>query len=478
MEYGPIQHRNARIGRLPRRIARRQQGYGLVGVGLLLAALGSGCSLLQTAANVPRQAVEAVTSGGAGQRAADPVVVQQSVLRFADEYATRLIGDVDSLRRGTNALPPTESLQLKIAFGTESWSIASSPNAIVNLFDMTIFITITRMGLEDYWQPAVYGESAAVMLADSRDGETEIWKISDSVLTPKQQTELRQSIEAWYGQNPASNRLVAARALGLSSEVAAVRKSDVTTPGRVFSLLRIDPFAGMDPAVREIAATRMFAERALFISQKMPMLLRWQTELLSVNAVELPTVQQLVANSTQLAESMDRVSRVAEQLSGQISTEREALVAALQAQEQEIGQLMSSGTVFSASLNTTITTFDALMGRFGVGETNQTESDATNSDPFRIQDYTESAAQFEATARQLTDLLVTFDRTLGSTNLLQLSAQVGPVVQEAQTVGRAIVEDAFRKGLLLIVAVLVAALLYRGLAARLGPPGKTGGQAP
>ena len=53
--------------------------------------------------------------------------------------------------------------------------------------------------------------------------------------------------------------------------------------------------------MREIAQTRLFAERALFVAQKMPALLRWQTELLSVNAVEMPAVQQLVTNSTQIA---------------------------------------------------------------------------------------------------------------------------------------------------------------------------------
>ena len=456
----------------------RPRAAGALSLVLMFVALGSGCRVLQTAANVPLQAVQAVTSGSAGQRTADPVVVQQNLLRFADEYAMRMIASVDTLRRGTNALSAAEALQMKIALGTETWSIAASPNAIVNLFDMTIFVTITRMGLEDYWQPAVFGESAAVMLANSRNAETEIWKIAGAVLTLKHQTELRRSVEVWYGQNPSSNRLVASRALGLSSQVVAVSKNDAATPGSVFSLLGIDPFAGMDPAVRELAATRMFAERALFISQKMPMLLRWQTELLSVNTVKIPEVQQLVANSTQLADSMDRFARVAEQLPRQLSFEREALVLALQAQENDIAKLMSSGTVFSASLNTTLTTFDALMCRFGVGETNRTERTTTNTEPFRIQNYTESAAQFEVTARQLTELLVTLDRTLGSTNLLQFSARIGPVVQQAQTAGREMVNNAFQKGLLLVVSVLASALLYRMLVARLRQSGKTGRPAP
>ncbi len=126
----------------------------------------------------------------------------------------------------------------------------------------------------------------------------------------------------------------------------------------------------------------------------------------------------------------------------------------------------------SDSLNTTLTTLDTLMKRFGVGETNAAGPPATNAEPFRIQDYTATAAQLEATARQLTELLVTLDRTLGSSNLLQLSAQVGPMVQQAQTGGKEIVDYAFWKGILLVIIVFMAALIYRFLVIRLNSNAK------
>ena len=197
------------------------------------------------------------------------------------------------------------------------------------------------------------------------------------------------------------------------------------------------------------------------------MLLRWQTELLGLNATELPAVQQLVANSTQIASSVERFAAVAEKLPGQVSTERAEILKALQAQEKEIASLLTSGTQMSDSLNTTLTTFDALMKRFGVGETNNAAPPATNAEPFRIQDYTATAAQLEATAKQLTELLRTLDQTTGSNNLSRISAQFTPVVQQAQTGGREVVDYAFWKGVLLVVIVLMAALIYRFLAARL-----------
>ena len=427
---------------------------------LLLIVAGTGCRLLQNAANVPAQAVRSVTPGNNATPAADPVEVQQKLLRFADDYSLRMTAGVDSLRRGTNALTPTKVLETKIQIGSETWSIAAGPNAVADLLDMTVFVTVTRMALEEYWQPKMFGESALPMVDYSRSAETEIWELAGTVLTPAQAAELHRSIAAWHDQNPLPESLVAVRALGFAAQVAAADKADEAQPGSVFSLLMIDPLAGMDPAVREIAQTRLLAERVLFLSQKMPMLLRWQTELLALNAVEMPAVQQAVSNSTQIAESVARFAAVAEKLPDQVSNERAEILKALQSQEKDVSALLTNGTQMSDSLNTTLTTFDALMKRFGVGETNNAPA-PTNAEPFRIQDYTAMAAQLDATAQRLTELLVTLDRTLGSTNLLQLTAQAAPVVQSAKAGGKEIVDYAFWKGVLLVGVVLLAALVYR-----------------
>jgi hypothetical protein len=433
----------------------------------LLLTLGTGCRLLQKAANAPGQAVHAVTPGKKDKHPVDPVEVQQKLLRFADEYSMRMIGGVDNLRRGTNALTSAKALQTKIEIGSETWSIAAGPNAVADLLDMTVFVTVTRMALEEYWQPKVFGESARPLLEYSRNAEAEIWELAGTVLTPEQQTELRGGIAVWHSKNPLPESLVAARALGFASQIAEAGKDEEAKPGSVFSLLGVDPLAGMDPAVREIAQTRMFAERALFVTQKMPMLLRWQTELLTINATETPAVQQLVTNSTQIAASVERFAAVAEKLPVQVSAEREEILKALQSQEKDAASLMKAGTQMSDSLNTTLTTFDALMKRFGVGETNNASPPKTNSPPFNIQDYTQNAAQLAVTAQQLTEMIRTLDQMLGSTNLAKLSAQVGPVVQQAQTGGKEIVDYAFWKGILLVVIALLAALIYRFLSARL-----------
>lgn len=451
-------------------------GVGLaLGLGLIL--LGTGCRVVRTTSELPGQALRAVTPGKKEKERVDPVEIQQKLQRFATGFATDAASTVDSLRNGTNAISQAEMLKWKILLASQASSIVSGPNAIANLLDMTVFVTVARTVAEDYWGPKVYGESARPLLESCRRYEGKIWELAATVLTPEQQAELRQAIVTWHQKHPIPENVFGARAVEFAAQVANTQSvPDAAKPNSVFTLLGMDPLAGMDPAVREMAQTRLFAERALYVAQWMPTLLRWQTELLSLNAVAMPEVQQLVTNSSQLTVSVERFAQVAEQLPMQLSKEREEILKALESQEKqltplvnEVRQTLTAGSQMSTSLNTTITTFDGLMKRFGVGEPSQAGPPDTNSEPFRVQDYGETAVQLEAAARQLTELLETFNQTLGSTNLTQLAAQVSPVIQQAQTGGKEVVDYAFGKGLLLVALTLAAALIYRVVSVRLIP---------
>ena len=460
----------------PERIVRylRQLAAPWWCLGLVLLVVDTGCALIQGAADIPGHAVRAVTPGKPDAIVVDPAEVQANLIRLAQDFDAGLSSDIENLRRGTNALDRAEILKWRIAFGNKTSGIVAGPNAVANLLDMAVFVTITRAALAEHWQLEVFGDSVQPMLDCCRDAETNIWQLVGQVLAPEKAAEFRSEIETWCRQNPMSGNLLAARVTDIASFAAVPKVRETASSAGLLDLLKLDPLAGLDPAAREIAQTRLFAQRALYLTQKMPQLLRLQMELYSLNAVEMPAVQQLVTNATQLTESVDRFARVAERFPGQVGVERAEILKALQSQERELSPLIDkaretllAGSQMSASLNTTLTTFDALMKRFGVGETNAVGGATTNSEPFRIQEYARTAAQLEAMAKQLTELLRTFDQTLGSTNLQQLSAQVTPAMQQVKAGGKEIVDYAFWKGLLFVGLVCVLALLYRLIAARL-----------
>ncbi len=457
----------------------------LTAVALLLAVSGAGCHIIQTAAEVPAQAVRTVAPVPKKEPEFGPVEVQNMLMRFADEFSARMAFGIDKLRRGTNALDRAEGLRWKLAFGSSTCSIASGPNAIANLLDMTVFVIEARMSLEEYWQPKFFGDSARDVLESCRAAEAEVWQYVGKVLTPDQQTAFREAIREWHSKNAQPEDLLVVRTVGLALQAVQVNRADSAKRANLFGLLMLDPLAGLDPARREIASTRLFAERALFVAQRMPTLLRWQAELLSAEALGQPAVERMTAAAAQIASSADRFTRLAEQLPGQVSAERAAILEALESQERELlpvlgeaRQTLAAGSQLSAELNTTLGAFDGVLRRLGVGEPDENPASETNSALFRIQDYGDAAARLEAAARQLTELLETFDRTLGENSRAQLAAQISPVVQQARDSSKGVIDYAFQKGLLFVAAVLLASLIHLVVAARLRGEGrgrKTGG---
>jgi len=446
----------------------------LLGALFVVVVLVSGCRLLQTTAEAPGQAVSLVTGGKKEKATVDPVEVEQLLLRVADEFSARMTVGLEKLRRGTNAPEPTEILQWKIAITAQTTSIVSGPNAIANLLDMTVLVSVTRAALEQYWQPKVFGISAQPMLESCQGSETNIWRLANKVLNPAQQVELRAAIDSWYRQNPLPESILGARAVGFASQAAEAKKTDPAKPGSVFNLLMLDPLSGLDPATREIAQTRLFAERALYVAQKMPTLLRWQMELLSLNSTQLPAVQQVVTNSTQIASSVESFAKMADQLPKLVNDQREAaikqvleglatertnLIANLAADEaklretiDQVRQTLDAGTELMKSSDTTINTLNNFIGRFDKPNKKPALVN-TNARPFDILDYATTARETAATLKELNGTLNSLDQSL-------------PRVQKASATFEQAGQRLLNR-LFVLAAVLLAALISGTLAAAL-----------
>jgi len=418
---------------------------------LLLLGFAPGCTVLRT----PQKVVEAVVPIRPKQP--DPVALQLQLQRFSDDFDGRTTQALDEYARKTG----TEqghilALKLKLRSLAAMISVVSGPNPHANLLDVVTINTLTRKMVEDYWIKTPGGESFQAWLENARVLETNAWNLTVNVLKPEQRQELRKSIEEWYERNPDLRDGFLARPHELVTLMAGSRKGGADL-NSVFSFVGLDPTIGLDPAVREVTQTRLFAERAMFTFQRMPFLLRFQTELLAYQLMDIPEVQRVLTNTTSISESAERISRTTAALPELITTERQAILAALEQQEGKLRQLseslnqtLASGEKMSTSLNTTITTFDGLMKRFGVGEPDPNSVPATNAVPFNILDYGKVADQISGMARELNTLLGTANQNV--TQLTRLS-------DEAATRADRVMDRAFHRGVLLIVILLVGSVL-------------------
>jgi hypothetical protein len=299
---------------------------------LLILVLGmSGCNLLKNTLELPEKGISSMFSLSQENEAPDPVELQSQLLRFADNSIETLNLAIGQLQgEDDKAARRRTLLQRRITTTNDILAIATGANTYANLLDMVIFASLNRMNVEDYWMPTFYGKSVKPYLIASQEVEKGIWQIASTKLKQEQLSELRTAIKTWHEQHPNVRSPRDLGSFGFASEVAEINRS--SRPGitsSVFNLLVIDPLAGLDPATRELANTRLFAERGLFLARHMPTLIRWETELLAIHTAEMPEMEKLLANTTQLSESADRFSQTAERLPGLISTERQQVVQAL-----------------------------------------------------------------------------------------------------------------------------------------------------
>jgi hypothetical protein len=411
----------------------------------------TGCRIAKTAANLPAQAVGAVTGGKTA--AQDPAILQVKLQRFSDEYSSRTIAALNhyASEAGT-AEARTETLQWKVSVASATLTIVTGENPQANLLDLIALAVITRTALEEFVAKSTNSASLQPWLEVSRSLETEAWNLAGDILTPDQQKELRDSIQRWWDTNPSSHPGFFARPEEFSSLIRQTRH-EAPRQGSVFALVGLDPTAGLDPAVREVTRTRLFAERAMFMMQRIPFLVRWQTELLVDELLRLDQIEAVLTNVTSLSVSIDRFSRAAESASHTaaglpdlVAAEREAILEAFEAQEGKLRQLsadlvhtLEAGEAMSTSLNTTLVTFDALMKRFGVSEPSTTPPN-TNATPFNILDYAHTAERIATMAQQLDALIKDTGNTLESP---ALDRQLGTITERAQADAKSVLNHAF-----------------------------------
>lgn len=431
---------------------------------VLALALAS-CTVVQT----PERIAKAVVPIGNTPAQPDPAQVQIQIQRFADDFTGRTMQAFDDFaaRSGTEA-GYVQALRLKLAYTAAMIGIASGPNPNINLLDAVTVSTLMRLTVEDYWLKTPGGTNFQAWLDQSRILETNAWQLAESLLKPPQIGETRSAIADWYNKNPELQSGFLARPQEFATKM---REAGAKSAGidNVFGLVGLDPTAGLDPAVREVTRTRLFAERAMFTLQRMPFLIRWQTELMAYELADLSQVRQLITNTTTLSASVEQISRTAAALPDQVTAERKAILDALEQQEGklrelslEVSRTLESGTKMSDSLNTTITTFDGLMKRFGVGEPTTDAAPDTNSPPFNILDYGKVAGQIADMAKEVNTLLATADRS--AMQLTRLSDEATARLDRS-------VDRAFHRGvalcLIFLAGAVVAGLSYRVLSRKL-----------
>src|SRR5215510_9231422 len=178
-------------------------------------------------------------------------LLQLQVMRFADEYAGRLVDPVTQFKRDTSVPEERLAAQSWLLSQTNSaYTIASGPNPSVNALDMIVLATLSRMVAEDSFVAERFGERAVPLRDAHRALEPRAWTLVQEILTEEQREKLRQVLEEWRARNPQVRSVAYIHFHDFAKSLGHPTAEEAKAPGSLFGLIGIDPLSKLDPAVR------------------------------------------------------------------------------------------------------------------------------------------------------------------------------------------------------------------------------------
>ncbi len=462
--------------------SRGRRPVGLLAVGLAALVASAGCSYLPF--NKKAKTAGEVRIGGKDSTLTISAL-QVENLRFSDAYVGTVsrAADVVAKRVGTREAS-VAALKWKLDQATAAFADATGPNPVWNALDLAVLASVSRMIVEDEKTREEFGDAVEHLVEVQRRLERDAWTLVGQFLTPDQIQELKGLIVEWRKQNPDDREAVGvhfrdfAEGLGVSTATKA-------RPTSIFSMLYIDPLAGLSPTTVAIEQSRELAERVVAYAERAPTLVRWQAELLALQVQEQPAPREVVSDLDRTSRSIESISKTAEglpvlvdeqrkaaidQIFAGVAAEREAILAELEAKEATIqtllGQLretMNAGGAMGTSLTETIRSLDAFV-HYVSPPPDPNAPPAKSGKPFDPLDFGKAAVDVGGMARDLNALLRSANETAPA--LAKIGQSTGEDLKR-------VIDHAFWRGLVLILVLLVgyvgARLAYRALARRLEP---------
>ena len=396
--------------------------------------------------------------------------LQLTVMRFADEFVGRT-GQAIASAQSDSESPEDRLLtqNWRVQQATAAYTIASGPNPLGNAVDMVSLVALNRMMLEETWVTDRFGARIKPVQETYQRLEIDAWNILDPVLSDAQITRLKEIMARWRADHPEVRTVSYVHFQDLADSVGAGQSGGDAQGGGLFSMLGIDPFSSLDPAVREISQSRALAERTIYYLQRAPQLLDMQIVRLTYQFAVMPESRALLADAQRVSLLGSASDQLVQTLPSLLDRQREALitqlVGVLQQESASVSALttnlrstLEAGTDTATAVHGTLDVVERITGQFtGKPATPAAEK----GPPFDIRNYTEMLREATVASRELDALAQRTDSLLP---VLRVATQ------DTATRVDGILNHLFWLAVLLILVatatVLLAALAYRRLVAR------------
>lgn len=311
-----------------------QSRYAAVFVGLLFVLAG-GCAQKAVLPIAPGPTSEPTTL------ITDRARIQDDLMNLVDDYMGAVIDVYNEIESRATTPEKTLFVQTRRANSAQAaLSNAVNPQPLTGMMDMLVMIRLSRQVAEEAWVREVLGDDTDLVIRTLSAQEETMWRVAGRYVSDEQLAELRELIVKWRQKNP-QQRFVAEVRMVDFVEGTALPGESHRSPNSILGLLFLDPLAGIDPAVREIERSRDTAERMFYYTQRMPMLISWQLELLYRRMLSEPQLNRMFTDMTAFSNASAGFAKASlgfadsvEAFRKQISAEREQAI-------DQIGKLVA-----------------------------------------------------------------------------------------------------------------------------------------
>lgn len=365
--------------------------------------------------------------------------------------------------------------------------IASGPNPIVSMLDMTVMVGLQRRTWDSHWRGRLFDDEIDQRVAAALNRlDEEIWTIVAQALEEEQQAALRELIEQMCETYSDQRYVSGIRA----SEFAQERQKtfvSVKGGGSLLTLFALDPLANLSPATREIVESRLLAERVFFFGARLPELMRGQARVLGLEYAAMPESQQIlqrvdetVASTERAVDLMERLpDRVAEereaaidQVFDRLAAERNAVFDRLESDEERLrgmlGELraaIEAGSALSESIQPALVQGRELAEAIAV-----VKQPNPGSRPLDLRELESATVAATEAVRELNAALGSAQQLLADEAWLERETQLRQATSEIETGMRGLIDVAFWRAIVFAAAVgaivVIALAVNRALAKR------------
>jgi hypothetical protein len=429
---------------------------GCIATGLLTQ---TGCAFVQRAG---QSADAQQRSGGAGGRsgsirskAGEQITMQeldQLTYGFADRYLTYIVNACDAIEKDNpNAQQRRLAHQVKLVQVSSVYDIVTNADPFTQLLDLTLVITLqSQKWIDEDQAERWFGDRAGPLIEASRKAREDIWRIAARVMKPEQLETMDNLIWDWRQKNPSVQLVSYVRFDDFASTRGKTVVEDVKT-GTGF----LAPVGDAKKAVDEV---RLLAERAFYISKRLPFLMNWQMRSAVDETLNDPSVREVTANVTRVSTAIDRIPQ-------DIARERAAIFAEMNRQQPFISAITSQvrGTVaesnaLAAQVAAITKSTDQLLASYDRIFVAPDREKPKTGKPFDINEYNKTLLTLTEALKEANTLMANGGALLASPKFDQLTSKQ---VERVGDTSERIVDTAFWRGVALIVIFFVGLGVYR-----------------